>query len=610
MLPEVLAAVLAGLRDAAIAGTAGGLVSAAVVFPDGAARDRVLGLARVSAAVWALASVGYIFAAYAVIDPAAAGRLTFGSEVWWFATSVPLGQALLQVAIAAVLTSIAVMAVRTRTQAAWTLAPVGWALVALGVTGHASGAADHHLATSALFLHLVGASVWLGGIASLAIGRPRGEEAASAVARTSRLAGWAVLLVVASGIVNGLLRVGSVSDLVATTYGLLLTAKVLLVGVALAFGAWYRARVIPTLATGVRAAFWRLLGVEMAVLLVVTALAVTLAQSQPPVPLVPIANPSPAWFLTGYDLPPAPTGATWFTLWRFEIVTALAIAIAAWVYLRWVRRLHARGDAWPWFRTAAWMTGLAVLTWTTQGGPAIYGIVSFSGHMVEHMIFVSAIPVALAFGAPVTLAFRALPSRTDGSRGAREWLRAFLESRLLRALANPIVAAVNFAGSMFVFYYTPVFNWVLHNHIGHVWMAIHFVAVGYFFANALVGIDPGPRRPSYPMRIVLLFATMAFHAFFGVALMMSESLLVPRWFGLMGRTWGADALGDQQLGGQIAWGIGEIPVFLLAIGVVAAWRRADAKVAKREDRKADRDDDAELRRYNEMLGELARQDGA
>ena len=54
---------------------------------------------------------------------------------------------------------------------------------------------------------------------------------------------------------------------------------------------------------------------------------------------------------------------------------------------------------------------------------------------------------------------------------------------------------------------------------------IHFLLAGYLFACVLVGVDPGVRRPPYPLRLVLLFATMAFHAFFGVALLTGEAVL-------------------------------------------------------------------------------------
>jgi putative copper resistance protein D len=47
--------------------------------------------------------------------------------------------------------------------------------------------------------------------------------------------------------------------------------------------------------------------------------------------------------------------------------------------------------------------------------------------------------------------------------------------------------------------------------------------------------------------------------------------------------------------------VGEIPTVVLAILVAVMWSRSDARDAKRQDRAADRDDDAELKAYNEML---------
>lgn len=139
-------------------------------------------------------------------------------------------------------------------------------------------------------------------------------------------------------------------------------------------------------------------------------------------------------------------------------------------------------------------------------------------------------------------------------------------------------------------------------------MVVHFTLAGYLFANALVGVDPGPRRPGYPQRLLLLFATMAFHAFFGVALVSGEVLLVPEWFGLLGRDWGPDALTDQQHGGAVAWGIGELPTLALAVAVAVAWARDDERTARRRDRRVDRDGDTELEEYNAMLARLAGQD--
>jgi putative copper resistance protein D len=144
------------------------------------------------------------------------------------------------------------------------------------------------------------------------------------------------------------------------------------------------------------------------------------------------------------------------------------------------------------------------------------------------------------------------------------------------------------------------------DHIGHEWMVVHFLITGYLFVQSLIGIDPVPYRLPYPFRLVLLLGTMAFHAFFGLAIMSGTGLLLADWYGAMG--WGTDALADQQVGGGIAWSIGEIPTVALAITVAVQWSRSDAKESKRRDRHADRTGDAELEEYNARLAALADHD--
>jgi putative copper resistance protein D len=124
----------------------------------------------------------------------------------------------------------------------------------------------------------------------------------------------------------------------------------------------------------------------------------------------------------------------------------------------------------------------------------------------------------------------------------------------------------------------------------------------------LIGIDPGPSRFSYPLRLVQLFAAMTVHAFFGLAIMSGSGLLLADWFGAMGRTWGEAPLVDQQAGGAIAWSVGEIPSVVLAVVIAMQWSRNEGRIAKRLDRKAENDDDADLKAYNDMLGGLASRD--
>ena len=96
--------------------------------------------------------------------------------------------------------------------------------------------------------------------------------------------------------------------------------------------------------------------------------------------------------------------------------------------------------------------------------------------------------------------------------------------------------------------------------------------------------------------------------FFGISLMSSNVLIAGDWFGNIGADWGYTAIEDQQLGGGIAWGIGEFPTLFVAIMVAVQWAKSSDREAKRIDRRENRTDDAELRAYNEMLASMAERD--
>ena len=155
---------------------------------------------------------------------------------------------------------------------------------------------------------------------------------------------------------------------------------------------------------------------------------------------------------------------------------------------------------------------------------------SFSGHMLQHMGLMLFVPPFIVAAAPVLLALRTTPARTDGSRGAREWLLAVFQSRYSHFLTRPAIAGVLFAGSMVVFYYSPAFEFALRSHLGHTLMCVHFLLTGYLFTWVIIGIDPGAGRASYPFRLIMMLVTLTFHAFFGLALMTDTQLLAPTWW--------------------------------------------------------------------------------
>lgn len=611
------------LADVAAAISVGLLVLAALVLPtDGWPGDSSgepaggqLGgvtlvatrMASAAGLVWVAASALGIVLTYATLagtPPTAAGFLT---QLATFVPQVALLRALLiSTLLAAVAAVGAALATRHTTVGALTLVAL-LAVVTLALTGHAASTRGHELAVDSLAAHLIGVTVWVGGLVGLAALRPRlGEHIPVVVRRYSTLALGCFVLVAVSGGVNAYVRLGSWAGL-ATAYGAVVSVKaaaLLLLGAA---GWGHRARLVRRLEDGVPAAFWWLVGTEVVIMGAAVGLGVALASSAPPVPDQPPADITLAQSLTGYPLPGPLTPLTWVTTWRLDLLWVGVVLALAGAYLAGVRRMMVRGDRWPVLRTLAWLAGCSVLVWVTSGAPGVYGRVLFSAHMLGHMTLSMVVPPLLVLGAPVTLAMRTLTGRRDGSRGPREWLLAVVHSRLLTVLSHPVVAAGLFTVSLVVFYYSPLFELSLRTHTGHVLMHVHFLLTGYLFASVLIGVDPGPARPSYPLRLLVLFATMAFHAFFGVALLQGSSLLAPDVLTQLGRTWGRSPLADQQYGGAIAWGLGELPTLLLGMGVALAWVRADDREARRGDRRADRDGDEELREYNARLATMAQQ---
>ncbi len=530
----------------------------------------------------------------------------FGS----YLTSIPIGQAALVSTLIPAVVTVLCFAVRNRTALLFVTAFAVVGLVPMALEGHAAGSSGHDQAVSSFGLHVVFAAIWLGGLLTIVFTRRtlQGGRIGPVLSRYSSIALMCFVVVAASGIVNAQLRVGTFDNL-ATPYGILVIVKVLALGALGVFGAVQRRFLITRMQekkNGGRGYFWWLVVAELAFMGIASGVAAALARTRTPIPQVPIAN-TPATILTGDALPPELTPIRFITEWKFDILWIVIIGLVAFFYLAGVWRLNRRGDRWPVLRTISFLVGLVGLFYITNGGVNEYHKYLFSVHMLAHMTLGMAIPVLLVPGAPVTLALRAIRKRTDGSRGAREWILLAVHSRISGVLARPVVAAVLFVGSLWVFYYSPLFRFAVEDHIGHTLMIVHFLITGYLFVQTLIGVDPMPYRAPYPIRLIVLLATMAFHAFFGVSLMTGTGLLAADWYGAMGRPWGPSAIVDQQIGGGIAWSIGEIPTLVLALAVVVMWARSDSGLAKRLDRKADRDGDADLTEYNEMLSKLQKQ---
>jgi putative copper resistance protein D len=149
---------------------------------------------------------------------------------------------------------------------------------------------------------------------------------------------------------------------------------------------------------------------------------------------------------------------------------------------------------------------------------------------------------------------------------------------------------------------------MISSHLGHLVMNLHFLVVGYLYYWVIIGVDPAPRQTQPMIKLAMLLGALPFHAFFGLALMNSHTAMAADYYNGLGLPWVTDLIGEQRLGGAIAWGATELPIIIVMIALLSQWASSDEREARRSDRVGDRKVDDELDAYNRMLAGLADRD--
>lgn len=584
--------------------TIGFLLSAVFLMPSTGETVRGLSSQGVrwagrTALCWAVFTVGtYLFT---VSDVFAVGIADVFS---WpllsgLASDTTLGRGILaQIAFAAVVAVVA----------RWTISIKGLALVLglslaglapVALTGHAASAGSHSLATVSLLLHLVGAALWVGGLGALCWVAWRGSKRLDvAINRYSVLALWCFGLVGISGVVNAAVRLGDLSALITTSYGVLVIGKAVALVVLGAFGFGQRQRIIAS-----SGSFLRLCATELFVMGMAIALAVALSRTPTPVPDDLLRRPVDE--LLGGPMPAAPTVMRILWGWSPNGVGVAIVGVLGALYACGLRSLRKRETAWPISRTISWYAGLLIIAWATFGGLGVYAHVLFSAHMVSHMMLSMVAPILLILAAPMTLALRTLPGpRQPGELAPRQLLIAFLHSRFSRFVTHPLVGPSLFVASLYGLYFTDAFGALMSSHLGHSVMELHFLAVGTLYYYVLVGIDPSPRNLPSLVRFGILLVTVPFHAFFAVSVMSSNRIFAAEYWRFLDRPYQTDLLQDQYLGGGIAWAMGEIPLILVMGAIFIQWFRSDRRESRRFDRAEASTEDRKLAEYNAYMSSL------
>ncbi|WP_432118700.1 cytochrome c oxidase assembly protein [Streptomyces sp. bgisy032] len=237
-------------------------------------------------------------------------------------------------------------------------------------------------------------------------------------------------------------------------------------------------------------------------------------------------------------------------------LAVLGVLLTATTYLALAHRARRRNPARGWspWRTAGFLTGLALLAVALLPPVAPFAHADFRGHMVQHLLIGMYAPLALVLGAPVTLLLRVLPAPH-----ARR-LTAVLHSRPARLLTHPAVALLLSTGSLAVLYFTPLHDTATAHPAGHWLLHLHFLLSGCLFAHAIAGPDPAPARPGVRARLVWLGAAIAGHA------VISQLMYGGFWVHVHA------PVPEVQGGAEIMYYGGDIAELLLAAALIATWR--------------------------------------
>lgn len=277
--------------------------------------------------------------------------------------------------------------------------------------------------------------------------------------------------------------------------------------------------------------------------------------------------------------------------------TVVAVVYAAGAIGMWVRRRR-----WSVFRTLSFLIGCGVVAATTGAALEDYSQVMLSVFMFEQLTLMMLVPPLLVLGSPGRLLLRSMPHRGLGRVVLVSFL-SVLRSRPARWILHPALSVAVFLLLFYGLYLGDLLDPILAVPGGHAVLEVIFLTAGILFTIPILSDDPLPVRMSHPARALDLAAEVALHAFFGVFLMMSPTL-VTDYFANPPLSLGIDPLVDQGVAGGLAWSYGEGPTVLILLYILHRWFRDDTRRASAADARADRFGDPDLDSYNEYLARL------
>ena len=233
----------------------------------------------------------------------------------------------------------------------------------------------------------------------------------------------------------------------------------------------------------------------------------------------------------------------------FNPAVIVLLALAAFLYVRAVRVLHARGYDVPRLQQSAWWAGLALTALALLGPPDSLSDELMSAHMAQHLLVADLAAPFLLVGLRTPVLVFYLPRPVLVPLARRYRLRA-----VFRFLRKPLVAIGVYVLVLYGWHWSVAFEGALESPVLHALQHQSFVA-----ASLLVwwpAIEPKRRRLRGELwkaghimgaRLAGMFLAMAF--------IIASSTFYSGYYGDRAREHGIEPLTDQQIAGGMMFGL-------------------------------------------------------
>ncbi|RDV43956.1 hypothetical protein DOE76_14550 [Leifsonia sp. ku-ls] len=492
-----------------------------------------------------------------------------GSSLAQFFTQIAVGQGWFATILMTAVISVLTFAARGQGGVAAALLLAFIALVPLALQGHAAGAGNHVTATIALWLHVAGAAVWVGGLAAVTYAAAFDERSwVALVRRYSAIALAGLCAVTISGMAGALVRLSQPAQLLTTDYGRLLSLKLvallLLVGLGWLQRTWVIRRFDSAVVPGLqrRLAFGSLALWELLVMGVAMGAGATLSRTETPGGQILLATKAEQ--LTGDRVPYAPGVARFLDTWVFDAAAVFGVLLGLGAYLYGVCAARRHGG-WPRSRTTAAVLAAVVILFAFCSLPGAYATFSFAAYAAMLLLGGMLAAVLVVAARPARLLHIVVGLRGDGSLGAREWTTWMLGGRALTvSLRAPWLSAAALVALLAAVVLSPWLGWAVQDPVGRVLTTLLLFGVTSLFAVSVLRTAGGGQRlmtqaVGIAMAVVLAVGLIA------VVVAFLPGGVLPAWYGVTMPALGVTPAVDQLIGAVLLWAIAAVAVFALLL---------------------------------------------